>query len=83
MSNLLERKLTVRSFIAGIGASLVLASGLTAIAAQPNMESALTALRSARRSLIEATANKGGHRANAIKLIDQAIEEVQAGIEMH
>lgn len=49
-------------------------------AAQPNMKAALDSLRSARQSLIQASANKAGHRANAIKLIDQAIDEVKAGI---
>ena len=81
--NLLQRKVTVRSLVYGVCASMVVTFGLTAVAAQPNMQSALTSLRSARRSLIESTANKGGHRGNAIKLIDQAITEVQAGIDMN
>jgi hypothetical protein len=83
MSNLLQRKVTVRSFIYGICASMLLTSALTVVAAQPNMEAALESLRGARRSLIESTANKGGHRAAAIKLVDQAITEVQAGIQLN
>jgi len=82
MSNLLERKVTVRSLVCGICASMVLSFGL-ANAAQPNMQAALAALRNARRSLIDATPDKGGHRANAIKLTDQAIAETQAGIALH
>jgi hypothetical protein len=80
MKSLFERKVTLRSLIYSICASTVLTMGL-AVAAQPNMEAALNSLRAARRSLIDATPNKGGHRGNAIKLIDQAITEVQAGME--
>ena len=82
MTNLLEHKVTVRSVVCGVCASLVLSFGLAA-AAQPNMQAALTALRNARRALIDAAPDKGGHRANAIKLTDQAIAEVQAGMEVH
>jgi hypothetical protein len=38
-------------------------------------------LPSSRRSLRESTANKGGHRARAMDLVRQAIEETQAGVE--
>ena len=81
MSNLLERKVSILSLVYGICASMVLTFCLTA--AQPNMESALAALRNARKSLIAATPDKGGHRANAIKLVDSAISEVQEGIALH
>jgi hypothetical protein len=47
---------------------------------QPHMRSALDNLKNARNNLVQATADKGGHRANAIKLIDQAIAEVNLGI---
>lgn len=47
---------------------------------QPNMEAALEHLRHARADLERATADKGGHRANAIRLVNQAIEEVNLGI---
>lgn len=53
----------------------------TAIAEQPHMQSALSYLKSARSELIEARANKGGHRANAIKLVDQAIDETREGLD--
>ena len=81
MRNLLERKVSVMSLVYGVCASTVLTFCLAA--AQPNMQSALSALRNARKSLIEATADKGGHRANAIKLVDQAISEVQEGMALH
>ena len=48
---------------------------------QPHMEAALGFLRSARSDLERATADKGGYRGNALRLVDQAIDEVKAGIE--
>ena len=51
-----------------------------AIAAQPHMVAALDALRGARAELVASTPNKGGHRARAISLVDQAMSETQAGI---
>ena len=69
----------------GIGA---LAAAMTvgvfvgvAVADQPHMHNALDALRNARAELIASTANKGGHRAAAIRLVDQAITETQEGID--
>ncbi len=50
-------------------------------AEQGHMEKALIQLRVAKNSLQNAKHNKGGHRSNAIKLIDSAIEEVTAGIQ--
>jgi hypothetical protein len=44
------------------------------------MVNALGSLQAARAELVRATANKGGHRDRAIKLVDQAIGETQAGI---
>ena len=51
-----------------------------ASADQPNMEVALDALRSARRNLESATADKGGHRNRAIDYVNHAIDEVKKGI---
>jgi len=48
---------------------------------QPKMRAALDSLRDARRSLEQATADKGGHRVKAIQLTQQAIEQVEAGIK--
>jgi hypothetical protein len=47
---------------------------------QPHMQSALHHLHEAQEELRAAEHDKGGHRANAIKLVDQAISEVDAGI---
>jgi len=59
---------------AGIGAGTVLA-------AQVYMINARTDLRSALGNLEAATANKNGHRVNAINLVKQAINEVNLGIQ--
>ncbi len=48
---------------------------------QPNMKKALTELEDAREALKKATPDKGGHRVKAIKLINDAIDEVNAGIK--
>lgn len=65
--------------------TLVAAAALVASSAcfadQPNMEAALASLQQAKDSLQKAVADKGGHRVKAMKAVDQAIAEVQAGIE--
>jgi hypothetical protein len=48
---------------------------------QPNMRDALRSLYAAKVSLQAATQNKGGHRVKALGLIDQAIIEIQEGID--
>jgi len=45
------------------------------------MRAALNALRTAMNELQIASSKKGGHRAKAIDLVNQAITEVQKGIE--
>jgi len=52
----------------------------TAIA-DSNMNEALENLQKARENLQQATPDKGGHRVNAIKLVNQAISEIRAGVE--
>ena len=47
---------------------------------QPNMRAALDHLKSAQQNLQRATADKGGHRANALNLVAQAIAQVNKGI---
>ena len=44
------------------------------------MMNALAALQNARTELQVAEANKAGHRVNALRLVNEAIGEVQAGI---
>jgi hypothetical protein len=48
---------------------------------QPHMQAALDNLQSARSELTAAEANKGGHRERAIRLVDDAIDQVQRGME--
>jgi hypothetical protein len=70
---------TAATGIASIG--LLGATAQSADAYQGNMERAISSLYEALGSLREATANKGGHRARAMELVRQAIDETQAGIE--
>ena len=51
-----------------------------AAADQPNMRKALDHLENAKRNLQSASADKGGHRQNAIDLVNRAIDEVNRGI---
>ena len=53
-----------------------------ASAAQPHMQAALDHLRQAKHELEIATPDKGGHREAAIKIVNSAITEVEAGIEV-
>jgi hypothetical protein len=61
-------------FLGGLGAGEVLA-------AQTHMVNARTYLRDALNELEAAQENKGGHRANAINYVRQAIDEVNLGIQ--
>src|ERR1700729_2241871 len=57
-----------------------LAGACAAGADQPNMQAALASLQQARSYLVQATPNKGGHRERAINLVNQAINETEAGM---
>lgn len=48
---------------------------------QPEMDAAMQHLREAQQALQSASSDKGGHRVNALQLINQAMGEVQAGIQ--
>jgi hypothetical protein len=48
---------------------------------QPHMQAALDLLKSAKQNLDNATADKGGHRKNAIEYVKSAIDEVKKGID--
>jgi hypothetical protein len=80
-----QSKITRRGFAAaaatGVAAiGLLGATAKSAEAYQGNMERALSSLNEALSSLRESTANKGGHRARAMDLVRQAMDETQAGI---
>ncbi len=60
-----------------------IASGFVAgraSADQPHMQAALEHLRMAKVELEKADRDKGGHRANALRLTNDAIAEVERGI---
>lgn len=64
-----------------IGMLIVTSMGIGyALAQQPHMDAALRMLQGARAELQLAAADKGGHRLQAIGLIDQAIAQVREGI---
>jgi hypothetical protein len=48
---------------------------------QPHMQNALSALGNARDNLNKAEADKGGHRVKALGYVNDAISEVQKGID--
>jgi len=75
------KTLSVRSVVigAGIAATVAFTAGY-ALAAQVHMQNALRALENARSQLQQALPDKAGHRVNAINLVDQAINETEAGI---
>ncbi|MFY9621351.1 MAG: hypothetical protein WAM70_11685 [Pyrinomonadaceae bacterium] len=52
-----------------------------AVPDQPFMQAARADLQTAKRELQRASANKGGHRAKAISLTNQAIAQVNQGID--
>ena len=75
---MLRNALIAASFVASVAVGTAIG---VAVADQPHMHNALDNLRAARHQLDIAEADKGGHRVTAIGLVDQAITEVQAGIE--
>jgi uncharacterized membrane-anchored protein YhcB (DUF1043 family) len=52
----------------------------TAHAQQANMEAAIAKLQEAKGALQRAAEDKGGHRAKAVALTEQAIEEARQGV---
>lgn len=76
------RRQFLRVAVGGAGAAALLAATAeSASAYQGNMERALADLQSALQALHEATPDKGGHKARAAGLVEQAMGEVQAGID--
>jgi hypothetical protein len=50
-------------------------------AEQSNMSKAMISLREARKQLMDAEGDKGGHRARALDIIENAMRQVHEGIE--
>lgn len=72
---------TLFAFLVLIALTAGFAAGCASGSGQPHMTAALDHLRAARNQLEAAMSDKGGHRAQAIGIVDQAIAEVQAGID--
>ena len=72
---------TKKRTLLGFAAAAVLATTMIVQAAQPHMHESLTLMKSALAELKSATPDKGGHRAKAMNLLKQAMDEVQAGID--
>lgn len=72
-----------RLAVAGVAtaASFSLAGAGVAYAWQPHMVSARDHLNVAQNELQAAEADKGGHRAIALDLVNRAIDQVNQGIE--
>jgi len=78
MPRLTRREMLAAAPALGIVAAVALPA--TAKADQPHMDAALDHLRAARKELTDAAPDKGGHRGNALRLVNNAITEVERGI---
>jgi hypothetical protein len=81
MTSTPSRRDMARLATAGAAGSALALTATPTLAYQGNMERALSALGAAMQSLQAATPNKGGHRERAMRLIEHAMGEVQAGID--
>ena len=74
----------VKSTLSVVALSATLVTGIfigQAVAQHPHMRSALDDLRAAKGELLAAMPNKAGHRDRAINLVNDAIAQVQMGID--
>jgi len=78
--NEVSRRTVVGTLFSSALLGLVLPSRAKAASDQPHMQAALDALRIAARELHDAEADKGGHRVKAERLVQEAITEVEKGI---
>ena len=67
--------------ILSVGAAGLVGASLAEAAPQPHMQAALRALQNASTQLEQAADDKAGHRAKAIQLVSQAVNQVQQGIQ--
>ncbi len=73
----------LRRFFAALLVTLGIGAGFLAgrvSADQPHMQAALEHLRAAKGELALADRDKGGHRENAVRLVNDAIVQVEKGI---
>ena len=84
MDAMSEKILTRRQALAAATGLAAVAVGAAATPAraeyQPLMQGAMNALLNAKAQLINASADKGGHRLAALNHINMAINQVQLGI---
>ncbi len=66
------------TFVLSVG--LLGCGGLNAVERQPAMQKALDALLVAETALMNASHDKGGHRAEALRLVRKAIKQTRKGI---
>jgi hypothetical protein len=76
-----RRELGLLATGAVVASGLIAAAKPAAAVPQPDMERAREALINSKHLLEAAADDKGGHKIKAVQLIEQAIEEVKAGIE--
>ncbi|HLE24913.1 MAG TPA: hypothetical protein VI935_04595 [Thermodesulfobacteriota bacterium] len=79
MSKISSRTIQTALLIGALFVVAFIAGRVTAD--QPHMRAALASLQVAQSELQQAIPDKGGHRVRALELVNQAIVEVQAGIE--
>jgi hypothetical protein len=75
---------TARRFSALLALAATLVCGFAAgrlLGDQPHMHTALEHLRAAKQQLEVADADKGGHRVKALRLVEEAIGQVEHGIQ--
>jgi hypothetical protein len=78
----LSRPLSWRTVVpVALGLVVLFVIGCATGRGQPHMTAALDHLRSAQSELQSAATDKGGHRTRALELVDQAIGEVNAGVD--
>jgi hypothetical protein len=80
LNRTLSRRAAARNILTA-GTAGLLAAPMAEAAPQPHMQAALKALQNAASQLEAAADDKKGHRAKAIQLVSEAINQVQQGIQ--
>ncbi|MEK6813906.1 MAG: twin-arginine translocation signal domain-containing protein [Nitrospirota bacterium] len=75
-----RRSFLQKSAIAGLALAAGSVAGTAHAERQPKMRAALKHLQAAEKDLNAATHDKGGHRAEALKHVQMAIDEVKKGV---
>lgn len=68
-----------KNLLTALAATVLFAIGCAS--GQPHMQAALDHLNAAKSELQAATSDKGGHRVKAIELVNDAIVQVERGME--